>query len=102
MPPPRRRDREIKGPSACISEETFSKAEPYGIMLRRDDAPFRRHSRSSIRGSIPKPGDRGDQQEVVRIAGPAQPAQFQHAGSSVLRNAFAYLSDSPDPARYER
>ena len=62
----------------AISPEALS-VEPYGIMLRRDDAPFRRHSRSSIRGSIPKPGDRGDQQEVVRIAGPAQPAQFQHA-----------------------
>lgn len=31
-----------KDPSACIiSDETFSKAEPYGIMLRRDDAPFK-------------------------------------------------------------
>ena len=31
-----------KDPSACIiSDETFSKAEPYGIMLRREAAPFK-------------------------------------------------------------
>ena len=31
-----------KDPSAyIISDETFSKAEPYGIMLRKDDAPFK-------------------------------------------------------------
>lgn len=31
-----------KDPSAyMISEETLSKAEPYGIMLRKDDAPFK-------------------------------------------------------------
>ena len=24
-----------------ISEEAFSKPEPYGIMLRREDAPFK-------------------------------------------------------------
>ena len=31
-----------KDPSACIvSDETFSKAEPYGIMPRREAAPFK-------------------------------------------------------------
>ncbi len=43
MPLPRRRDREIEYSSACIiSDETFSKAEPYGIMPRREAAaPFK-------------------------------------------------------------
>jgi glutamate/aspartate transport system substrate-binding protein len=92
-----------KDPSACIiSDETFSKAEPYGIMLRRDDAPFKAMADRVSADLYRSP----EIQAIYRMwfESPVPPNQlnFNTPMSSVLRNAFAYLSDSPDPARYER
>ena len=98
MPLPRRRDREIeKDPSACIiSDETFSKAEPYGIMPRREAAaPFkaiadrvsvdyteaRRSRRSTGSGS--------------KIQVPPNHLNFNTPMSSALRNALAHILRQP-------
>ena len=92
-----------KDPSAyMISAETLSKAEPYGIMLRKDDAPFKAVADRATADLYGSP-------EIDAIYGkwfesPVPPSglNFKTPMSAVLRKAFAHPSDSPDPASYER
>jgi glutamate/aspartate transport system substrate-binding protein len=92
-----------KDPSAyMISAETLSKAEPYGIMLRKDDAPFKAVADRATADLYGSP-------EIEAIYGkwfespvPPNGLNFKTPMSAVLRKAFAHPSDSPDPASYER
>jgi glutamate/aspartate transport system substrate-binding protein len=92
-----------KDPSAyMISAETLSKAEPYGIMLRKDDAPFKAVADRATADLYASP-------EIEAIYGkwfespvPPNGLNFKTPMSAVLRKAFAHPSDSPDPASYER
>ena len=92
-----------KDPSGyIISDETFSKAEPYGIMLRRDDAPFKTVVDRATANLYRSP-----EIEVIykkRFESPVPPngLNFRTPMAAVVRNAFANPSDSPDPASYER
>ena len=92
-----------KDPSAYkISEEALSKAEPYGIMLRKDDAPFK-----TVADRATADLYRGPDIEVIYrkwFEAPVPPngLNFNTPMSAVLRNAFAHPSDSADPASYER
>ena len=85
-----------------ISDEAFSKAEPYGIMLRKDDAPFKAVADRATADLYGSP-------EIEAIYGkwfespvPPNGLNFNTPMSAVLRNAFAHPSDSADPASYER
>ena len=92
-----------KDPSAYrISEEALSKAEPYGIMLRKDDAPFK-----AVADRATAELYRGPDIEVIYrkwFEAPVPPngLNFNTPMPAVLRNAFAHPSDSADPASYER
>jgi glutamate/aspartate transport system substrate-binding protein len=92
-----------KDPSAYrISDETLSKAEPYGIMLRRDDAPFKALADRATADLY-----RSAEIEVIyrkwfESSVPPNGLNFNTPMSAVLRKAFANPSDSPDPASYER
>jgi glutamate/aspartate transport system substrate-binding protein len=92
-----------KDPSAyMISEETFSKAEPYGIMLRRDDAPFKTVADRATANLYRSPEIEVIYKKWFESPVPPSGLNFRNPMATVVRNAFANPSDSPDPASYER
>jgi len=92
-----------KDPSAyVISEETLSKAEPYGIMLRKDDAPFKALADQATGELYKSPEIEAIYRKWFESPVPPNGLNFKTPMSAVLRKAFANPSDSPDPASYER
>ena len=90
-----------KDPSAyVISTDAFSKPEPYGIMLRRDDPAFKKVVDGATAalyrsGEGQKLYDKWFMQKIapkgLNLNSPIGPE---------LKNEFANPSDSPDPASY--
>jgi len=92
-----------KDPSAyIISEEAFSKAEPYGIMLRRDDATFKAVVDRATAELYRSPEIEAIYKKWFEAPVPPNGLNFKTPMTAVLRNAYAHPSDSPDPASYER
>ena len=92
-----------KDPAAyMISEEAFSKAEPFGIMLRRDDAPFKAVADRATAALYGSPEIETIYKKWFEQPVPPNGLNFKVPMSAVLRNAFAHPSDNPDPASYER
>jgi glutamate/aspartate transport system substrate-binding protein len=92
-----------KDPSAyMISEETLSKAEPYGIMLRKDDAAFKAVADHATADLYRSPEIDVIYRKWFESPVPPNGLNFNTPMSAVLRKAFAAPSDSPDPASYER
>ena len=92
-----------KDPSAyIISEEAFSKAEPYGIMLRRDDATFKAVVDRATAELYRSPEIEAIYKKWFESPVPPNGLNFKTPMTAVLRNAYAHPSDSPDPASYER
>ncbi len=92
-----------KDPSAyMISEEAFSKAEPYGIMLRKEDAPFKAVADRATADLYRSPEIETIYKKWFESPVPPNGLNFRTPMAKVVRNAFANPSDSPDPARYER
>jgi glutamate/aspartate transport system substrate-binding protein len=92
-----------KDPSAyIISEEAFSKAEPYGIMLRRDDAAFKAVVDRATAELYRSPEIEAIYKKWFESPVPPNGLNFKTPMTAVLRNAYAHPSDSPDPASYER
>src|SRR3982074_1206294 len=90
-------------PSAyIISDETLSKAEPYGIMLGKDDAPFKTVVDRATANLYRSPEIEVIYKKCFESPVPPNGLNFRTPMTAVLRNAFAYPSDSPDPASYER
>ena len=92
-----------KDPAAyIISEEAFSKAEPYGIMLRRDDAAFKAVVDRATAELYRSPQIEAIYKKWFEAPVPPNGLNFKTPMTTVLRNAYAHPSDSPDPASYER
>jgi glutamate/aspartate transport system substrate-binding protein len=92
-----------KDPSAyMISEETFSKAEPYGIMLRKDDAPFKTVADRATANLYRSPEIETIYKKWFESPVPPGGLNFRTPMAKVVRDAFANPSDNPDPASYER
>ena len=92
-----------KDPSAyIISEEAFSKAEPYGIMLRKDDAAFKAVADRATAELYRSPEIEAIYKKWFESPVPPNGLNFKTPMTAVLRNAYAHPSDSPDPASYER
>jgi glutamate/aspartate transport system substrate-binding protein len=92
-----------KDPSAyIISEEAFSKAEPYGIMLRKDDAAFKAVADRATAELYRSPEIEAIYRKWLESPVPPNGLNFKTPMTAVLRNAYAHPSDSPDPASYER
>lgn len=92
-----------KDPSAyIISEEAFSKAEPYGIMLRKDDAAFKAVADGATAELYRSPGIEAMYKKWFESPVPPNGLNFKTPMTAVLRNAYAHPSDSPDLASYER
>jgi glutamate/aspartate transport system substrate-binding protein len=92
-----------KDPSAyMISEEAFSKAEPYGIMLRKDDAPFKTVADRATASLYRSPEIETMYKKWFESPVPPNGLNFRTPMAKVVRDAFANPSDNPDPASYER
>jgi len=92
-----------KDPSAyMISEEALSRAEPYGIMLRKDDAPFKAVADRATADLYKSPEIEAIYWKWFESPVPPNSLNFKTPMSAVLRSAFAHPSDNPDPASYER
>ena len=92
-----------KDPSAyIISEEAFSRAEPYGIMLRKDDAAFKAVADRATAELYRSPEIEAIYKKWFESPVPPNGLNFKTPMTAVLRNAYAHPSDSPDPASYER
>ncbi|MDP4023672.1 amino acid ABC transporter substrate-binding protein [Methylobacterium sp. NEAU 140] len=91
-----------KDPSTyVISEEAFSPPEPYGIMLRRNDAPFKTFVDRVTAELFPSP-------EMVKIYNkwfqspvPPRGINYHYPMSAALKKALAHPTSSPDPAAYQ-
>ena len=90
-----------KDPAAyAISKDGFSKPEPYGIMLRKDDAPFKKVVDDATTALYKSP-------EVVKLydkwfrqAIPPKGLNLNLPMSAEQARLFARPSDSPDPDAY--
>jgi glutamate/aspartate transport system substrate-binding protein len=92
-----------KDPAAyIISEEAFSRAEPYGIMLRREDAAFKAVADRATAELYRSPEIEAIYKKWFEAPVPPNGLNFKTPMTAVLRNAYAHPSDSPDPASYER
>jgi glutamate/aspartate transport system substrate-binding protein len=90
-----------KDPSAyAISKDAFSKPEPYGVMLRRDDPAFKKVVDTATAvlytsGEGQKLYDKWFMQKI-----PPKGLNLNTPISPELKAEFAKPSDSPDPASY--
>src|SRR5438309_304458 len=84
-----------------ISKDAFSKPEPYGIMLRKDDPAFKK----VVDGATAALYKSGEAQKIYdkwftqKI--PPKNLNLNVPISSELKNEFAKPSDSPDPDSYK-
>src|SRR5579863_2500136 len=91
-----------KNPDAyAISSDAFSKPEPCGIMLRRDDVPFKKvvdDATSALYKSAdgPKLYEKWFMQKI-----PPKGLNLNVPMGAELRHEFAKPSDSPDPEAYK-
>jgi glutamate/aspartate transport system substrate-binding protein len=84
-----------------ISKDAFSKPEPYGIMLRKDDAAFKKVVDAATAalyqgGEGQKIYDKWFTQKI-----PPKSLNLNTPISAELKNEFAKPSDSPDPDSYK-
>ncbi|MBR1121285.1 amino acid ABC transporter substrate-binding protein [Bradyrhizobium lablabi] len=84
-----------------ISKDAFSKPEPYGIMLRKDDAPFKKVVDAATAavytgGEGAKIYDKWFTQKI-----PPKGLNLATPISAELKNQYAKPSDSPDPDAYK-
>jgi len=91
-----------KDPAAyAISSDAFSKPEPYGIMLRKDDVAFKKVVDAATAalytsGEGQKLYDKWFMQKI-----PPKGLNLNTPISPVLKHEFAHPSDSPDPDSYK-
>jgi glutamate/aspartate transport system substrate-binding protein len=91
-----------KDPSGyVISKDGFSKPEPYGIMLRRDDAAFKKVVDAATAALYKSPDGKKlyDKWFMQKIA--PKGLNLNTPISAELKNEFAKPSDSPDPDSYK-
>jgi glutamate/aspartate transport system substrate-binding protein len=91
-----------KDPAAyVISSDAFSKPEPYGIMLRKDDVPFKKMVDAAT-AVLYKSGEGQklyDKWFMSKI--PPKGLNLNTPIAPELKHEFANPSDSPDPASYK-
>ncbi len=83
-----------------LSEETFSKPEPYGIMLRREDAPFKALADRATAELYATPEIEVLYKKWLQSPTPPNGLNYNVPMSAELRNAFKKPSSSADPDVY--
>ncbi|MDX3968535.1 MAG: amino acid ABC transporter substrate-binding protein [Bradyrhizobium sp.] len=90
-----------KEPQAyMISEEAFSKPEPYGVMLRREDAPFKALADRATAELYASPEIEVLYKKWLQSPTPPNGLNYNVPMSPALRNAFKKPSSSADPDVY--
>ncbi|MBR0872526.1 amino acid ABC transporter substrate-binding protein [Bradyrhizobium tropiciagri] len=84
-----------------VSEEAFSKAEPFGIMLRREDAPFKALADRATAELYKSPEIEVMYRKWLEAPTPPNGINYNVPMSPALRNAFSNPSSSYDPDVYE-
>ncbi|SFS92809.1 amino acid ABC transporter substrate-binding protein [Methylobacterium sp. yr668] len=91
-----------KDPAAyAISEEAFGLPEPYGIMLRRNDAPFKAVVDRATADLYRSPEMKAIYDKWFLSPVPPKGINYNFPMPAELKNAFEHPTDSPDPAAYQ-
>jgi glutamate/aspartate transport system substrate-binding protein len=90
-----------KDPDAyVISTDAFSKPEPYGIMLRKDDPAFKKVVDGATAALYQSPDGSALYSKWFQQKIPPKGLNLNVPLGPELKNEFAKPSDSPDPASY--
>ena len=90
-----------KTPDAyVISSEALSKPEPYGIMLRKDDAPFKAVADAATKALYGSPDGKALYEKWFTQPIPPRGINLKLPMSEAMQKQFAHPSDSADPAAY--
>ena len=90
-----------KEPGAyAISDDAFSQPEPYSIMLRREDAPFKAVDDRATAALFRSPDGPALYAKWFLSPIPPRGLVLNLPMTAALTRAFATPSDSPDPAHY--
>ena len=90
-----------KDPKAyVISEDAFSRPEPYGIMLRKDDVAFKRVADAATAALYKSAEGQALYAKWFTQPIPPKNVNLNIAMSPALKRAFEKPTDSPDPAAY--
>jgi len=95
--------RGLEGPDVyVISKDAFSKPEPYGIMLRKDDPAFKRWQMPQT-AALYTPAARGKSSTTSGSCrrSPPKGLNLNSPISPELKAEFAKPSDSPEPDSYK-
>jgi glutamate/aspartate transport system substrate-binding protein len=83
-----------------ISEDTFSKPEPYGIILRKNDPGFKELTDRVTAALYKSPAIEALYKKWFQSPTPPDGVNFNYPMPAGLKRAFANPSDSPDPDVY--
>ena len=83
-----------------ISQDAFSLPEPYGIMLRKDDAPFKKVADAATSALYKSPEFPALWAKWFTSPIPPRNLTLNVPLEGSLKKLFANPSDSPDPAVY--
>lgn len=90
-----------KTPEAfTISSGALSKAEPYGIMLRREDPQFKQVADDVTAALYKGPGIEALYRKWFQSPVPPNNVNFNYPMPGAMKKAFANPSNSPDPDAY--
>jgi glutamate/aspartate transport system substrate-binding protein len=90
-----------KDPKAyVISDDAFSKPEPYGIMLRKDDVAFKAIADAATAALYRSPEGAALYAKWFTQAIPPKGINLNIPMGPALKRAFENPTDSPDPAAY--
>jgi glutamate/aspartate transport system substrate-binding protein len=90
-----------KDPKAyVISDDAFSKPEPYGILLRKDDVAFKAIADAATAALYRSPEGAALYAKWFTQAIPPKGINLNIPMSPALKRAFENPTDSPDPASY--
>jgi glutamate/aspartate transport system substrate-binding protein len=84
-----------------ISKDAFSKPEPYGIMLRKDDPAFKKVADAATAALYQSADGQKLYDKWFMAKIPPKGLNLNAPISAELKNAFAKPSDSPDPDSYK-
>lgn len=83
-----------------ISDDTLSKPEPYGIMLRKDDLPFKELVDTATATLFKSPDGKALYARWFEQPIPPRGINLNLPMSDAMRKQFSTPIDSPDPAAY--
>lgn len=90
-----------KEPAAySISSDAFSKPEPYGIMLRREDPAFKKVVDAATSALFKSPEGKAIYDKWFTKPIPPKNINLSLPMGAAMQKQFAQPSDSPDPAMY--